>query len=121
MEWLRVGAAGLLGVWGRMGLDRLTLALDWPAPAGTFGVNALGCLAAGFLLGVPSNLLSAEWRVPVMTGFLGGFTTYSAFSAQVVNFASRNELGSALFYGIATPTVAILAAWLGRTLSSQLF
>jgi CrcB protein len=70
----------------------------WPAvPLGTLAANLVG----GYLIGVAfayfagHPLLSAEWRLLVITGFLGGLTTFSTFSLEVVVAAQRGEVASA--------------------------
>ena len=66
----------------------------WPAvPLGTLAANLVGGyligLAFAYFAGHP--LLSAEWRLLVITGFLGGLTTFSTFSAEVVSLLARGE------------------------------
>jgi CrcB protein len=70
----------------------------WPAvPLGTLAANLVGGyligLAFAYFAGHP--LLSAEWRLLVITGFLGGLTTFSTFSLEVVVAAQRGEVASA--------------------------
>ncbi len=119
-----VGAAlGALARWGLgLGLNHLLPQL----PLGTLVAN----LAGGYLVGVAVGLfaqhpgLPAEWRLLAITGFLGGLTTFSTFSAEVVQAAQAGRPGWAL--GIAAThlagslllTVAGLAtvgAWRGAT------
>ena len=70
----------------------------WPSvPLGTLAANLVG----GGLIGVAfayfsmQPMLSPEWRLLVITGFLGGLTTFSTFSIEVVTAAQRGELASA--------------------------
>jgi CrcB protein len=64
-------------------------------PLGTVAANLVG----GLLVGVASafftqhTALAPEWRLLVITGFLGGLTTFSTFSAEVVNLIGRHEYG----------------------------
>ena len=79
----------LLGTW----LNHL-----WPSvPLGTLAANVVGGyligLAFAYFAGHPT--LSPEWRLLVITGFLGGLTTFSTFSLEVVDAAQRGDLASA--------------------------
>jgi CrcB protein len=71
----------------------------WPSvPLGTLAANLIG----GYLIGVAfagfagHPLLSPEWRLLIITGFLGGLTTFSTFSIEVVSAAQRGDVASAL-------------------------
>lgn len=71
----------------------------WPAvPPGTLAANLVGGyligLAVAFFAGNPQ--LSPEWRLLIITGFLGGLTTFSTFSAEVVANLQRGDLLMAL-------------------------
>lgn len=67
-------------------------------PAGTFLVNIVGCLLAGFLFGLAAERAAFPpvLRLLVMTGFLGGFTTFSAFSLETVNLMRDGSWAIAL-------------------------
>jgi fluoride exporter len=91
-----VGAAlGALLRWGlSAGLNHI-----WPAlPPGTLAANLLG----GYLVGVAMAVFAQspqwapEWRLLVMTGFLGGLTTFSTFSAEVVQALQQGRTAWAL-------------------------
>jgi CrcB protein len=64
-------------------------------PLGTVAANLIG----GLLIGVASSVfthnaaLAPEWRLLVITGFLGGLTTFSTFSVEVVTLIGRHEYG----------------------------
>ena len=89
-QWLAVGAGAALGAWTRWGLG---IALNASIiPLGTLIVNLLGGflmgLALAFFVTTPSH---NELRLFVMTGFLGGLTTFSAFSAEAVTLLHKQE------------------------------
>ncbi|MBM3364060.1 MAG: fluoride efflux transporter CrcB [Betaproteobacteria bacterium] len=67
-------------------------------PWGTLAANLLGGYLVGLALGVLQTLpdLDPVWRLMLITGFLGGLTTFSAFSAEVVHFITEGRFGLAL-------------------------
>ncbi len=95
LNFLAVGIGATFGAWLRwlMGLRLNTAAWPW----GTFAVN----LAGGYLIGLVLGLVAAhpEWpawvRLGLITGFLGGLTTFSTFSAEVVQYLERGQYGAA--------------------------
>lgn len=84
-------------------------------PWGTLIVNVLGGLVIGGLTGLAAARLdlSAEGRLLLVTGFLGGFTTFSAFSLEVVLLIERHEWAAAGAYVIASVVGSVGAALVG--------
>jgi CrcB protein len=93
MSWLAIGCGATLGAWlrWRLGLWLADLHRHWPI--GTLAANLIGAYLAGiavaFFSGHPS--LSPEWRLFAITGFLGGLTTFSTFSAEAVLLLQRGD------------------------------
>ena len=89
-QWLAVGAGAALGAWGRWGLGIAFNATM--LPMGTLIANLGGGLLIGmamaYFIGVSNQ---NELRLFVMTGFLGGLTTFSAFSAEAFNLLNKQE------------------------------
>ena len=94
MQWLAIGLGAALGACLRGYLARFNPLHHW-IPLGTLGANVLGGLLIGLALvwfeRMGSNL-SDHVRVFVITGFLGGLTTFSTFSAEVFTFNSAGKL-----------------------------
>ena len=98
----------------RAGFNYATVWMVSSLPLGTFISNMVG----GYLIGVAVAFfgnnphLSPEWKLLVVTGFLGGLTTFSSFSAEVVGFMQRGEftwaLGTALLNLIGSLTLTFL-------------
>jgi CrcB protein len=115
---LLVGLGGCVGSVVRYKLGGWVLhhhAEDWRFPAGTFLVNVLGCLIAGILSGLAErqHLFSPDTRLLLFTGFLGGFTTFSAFGVETVFLLRRGEVSVALGYVLSSVACGILFLWLG--------
>jgi fluoride exporter len=107
----------LVGLGGAVGsMLRAGLAMAWPAPWATLGVNLVGSLAIGLLA---ARLLpgDAAWWL-LATGLLGGFTTFSAFTLDAVRLVEAGRPAGALLYVGGSVGVGLLACalglWLGR-------
>jgi CrcB protein len=108
--------AGLRYAFGLAAARALGSAFPW----GTFLVNLAGGLGAGLLLGflLARGDAADPWRLFLGVGLLGGFTTFSAFSAETAYLLQRGEIASAAFYVLASVigAVGLLFAglWLAR-------
>ncbi len=93
-----VGLGAACGAWLRWGLGLLLNAVYPAIPMGTLAANLLG----GYLIGLALAWLAQhpglapEWRLLVITGFLGGLTTFSTFSAEVFTLLARTQYALAL-------------------------
>lgn len=119
-SWLLIGAGGFVGSVARFLLQQAVQA-RWPLawPVGTGAVNVLGCLMAGALLGwLERQELGAGWRLLLITGFCGGFTTFSAFALENVSLLKGGQPVLALAYATGSVLLGVLAAaggyWLAR-------
>ena len=113
MTTLFVAVGGLLGVLSRWGISRLTLhseALIWS----TVGINITGSFLLGLL--AAEHWFGSNMREGLGVGFLGGFTTFSTFSVQIVLEADAGEPGRAVAYLLASVGGGVLAAAAGYAL-----
>ena len=123
--FLAVALGGALGASLRHGVGLLSLRhmpLGWPW--GTFTVNIVGGLAMGLLAGWLAQRAegtSQTLRLFLATGILGGFTTFSAFSLEMMNFIRAGETGKAAVYAGLSVVLACGALALGLILARKLF
>jgi CrcB protein len=100
-------AAGALGALTRGEIGEVCMRRLGPGwPWGTFVVNLLGAFALGLVV----DALGADARAVLGTGFLGGFTTYSAFAVETVLLAERGRTTAAVAYASASLVLGTLAA-----------
>ena len=90
-----VALGGAIGSVCRFKLSGLVLyqTLDWRFPLGTFLVNVIGCLVIGVLAGLilKFEMFSSQSRLFMITGIMGGFTTFSAFGLETFNLIREKE------------------------------
>ncbi len=114
LDALSVGVGGALGAWVRWRLSTALNALSLRLPPGTLAAN----LAGGFLMGVLSEGLVLHWvpealRLLLLTGFLGGLTTFSTFSAEVVNSFRHGRRTAALIEVLVHTGGSLGLTWAG--------
>ncbi len=86
-----------------------------PFPFGTFSVNIIGCLLIGIFFGLAEkeNLLNAEIRLFLITGFCGGFTTFSSFSIENIALLRSGEPAYFFLYTIGSVALGLLTTFFG--------
>ncbi|MCC8987176.1 MAG: fluoride efflux transporter CrcB [Candidatus Contendobacter sp.] len=122
--FLAIGIGAALGAWLRWGLGLLLNSVFPTLPLGTLTANLLG----GFLMGIAMQLLlehtvlPPELRLAITTGFLGGLTTFSTFSAETVILLLRGEylwtLAIVLVHVIGSITMTLLGIVITKGLTT---
>ena len=116
---LLVMIGGAVGAGARHLTGRATLSLLGPGyPFGTLAVNLVGGFAMGLLVGALARMSvpGENWRLLLGVGVLGGYTTFSAFSLDVVNMMQRGDLGVAALYITISVIGSIAALFAGLAL-----
>ena len=87
-------------------------------PWGTFLINITGSTVMGLIAGYLAfkGEASQPWRLFLMTGILGGYTTFSAFSLDAALLYERGEVGLALLYVLGSVVLAIAGLFAGLAL-----
>lgn len=111
--FLAIGIGGAVGCWLRWGLGAVFNPWFPTLPLGTLAANLAGALLMGCALGVFDHFqtLPPALRLLVFTGFLGGLTTFSTFSAEAVTLLLRQQ-----YLWFSAHVAAHLAGSLGMTI-----
>lgn len=114
--WLLVMIGGAIGSLARFGLSSFIVRQVNPVnfPWGTFSVNIVGCALAGVFLVTAEHLpsVSQDARIFIVTGLLGGFTTFSAFGIETLGLIRRGDWLIAASYAGCSVVAGVLAMWL---------
>lgn len=119
MTFIAIGLGAAIGAWLRYGLGLWFNPAIPELPLGTLAANLIG----GYLVGLAVAFfaqhpgLSPEWRLFFITGFLGGLTTFSTFSAETVTLLMRGQYG----WGTAIIVVHLGGSLLMTVLGLQTF
>ena len=118
MSFVAVGIGAVLGAWLRWGLSVLMNPIHSHLPLGTIVANLGGGLVIGAALAFfnAHPALAPEWRLLVVTGFLGALTTFSTFSAEAMLLLQRGEYLWAFGHSAAHLFGSILCCILGFAL-----
>jgi CrcB protein len=84
-------------------------------PLATFTANMLGCLLIGLLLGyfTKNQNIPSDWSLLLITGFCGGFTTFSTFSSENLNLIQTGNYFTAMAYILGSLVLGVLAVFAG--------
>ena len=113
---LLIGTGGFIGSVARFLVSRLNTHIEWfSIPIGTLTVNVLGSLLIGFLIGISekSPVLTVEWRMFLMVGLCGGFTTFSSFSGENLVLLKNGQILPLLLYTGLSIFLGFTAVYLG--------
>ena len=117
-----MGVGAALGAWLRWGLSTWLNPRIAHFPLGTLTAN----LAGGYLIGLAvayfltRHDLPPQWRLFVVTGFLGGLTTFSSYGLQTFTLLREGETFMASVNLIISNVVGLFLVWTGYTLSKSL-
>ena len=125
MIWIvaQVALGGALGSLGRYGLQLASLRAMGPAfPVGTLALNVLGCFVMGLLFVWLTERGLMRFAPFLITGILGGFTTFSAFSLDAFLLWEKGQMVGAAGYVLASVLLSLVAVgagvWLMRMVVS---
>lgn len=118
MRIVAVGLGGAIGSMLRYALAGLVQRSVVSFPLGTLSVNVIGCLAIGFLSErMTDAAIDPVYRVGLLVGVLGGFTTFSTFSLETLKLAEERQYTLAALNVAASVASCLVAAWMGQRLA----
>jgi len=119
--WLWVGLGGALGSMLRYGTGLLLAPAGSSFPWGTFAVNIIGSFIIGLLYGVAAQgHMPTHWRLLLTTGFCGGFTTFSTFSYENLQYFTGGQYWHFGLYAGLSLVLGLLAVAGGAALGTTL-
>ena len=118
-DLLLVGIGGAAGSIVRYATHKwITMLYPHAFPAGTFFVNIAGCFLIGLLFGLSAKheYLSPAFRLLLMTGFCGGFTTFSAFTLEGMELLQQQKFFIFAMYFALSVFLGLIATFAGARL-----
>ena len=109
---LRYGVAG--------GIHRLG---NGSFPVGTLSVNVIGCILIGFLAALFTGpvQIREDYRLAIVVGLLGGFTTFSSYAYEAISMANGGQFGFAALKVLLSNGLGLAAAWFGMRLAPAVY
>jgi CrcB protein len=121
--YLAIAIGGTLGCWARYAMTNLIQAIyGRDFPYATLTINVLGSFLMGFLFieTVERLTISPHFRIGVLTGFLGGFTTFSTFAMETLLLSEQGEGAKGMLYAALSLGLGFLAAFAGAYIARNL-
>lgn len=114
LKFLLVFLGGGLGSIFRFGIAELVDQLNWHFPFATFLANVISCFVLGFLLAfIWNDQLGDPYKWLLITGFCGGFSTFSTFTGETYLLAQSGQLTLAAFNILGSLIICTLSLFLG--------
>ena len=121
--YVAIAIGGTLGCWARYAQSNLVQAVfGRDFPLATLSINVIGSFLMGFLFIVTLErlMIPPSVRVGVLTGVLGGYTTFSTFEMETLLLAENGEFLKAAFYVVLSVVIGFAAAFGGAYLARSL-
>jgi CrcB protein len=121
--YIAIAIGGTLGCWARYAMTNLVQAIWGNAfPYATLSINLLGSFAMGFLFieTLERLTIAPELRTGILTGILGGFTTFSTFEMETFLLVEQGSFGKAGLYVVLSVGLGFLGAFGGAYLARNL-
>ncbi len=114
--YVTIAIGGVFGCWARYAMTNSVQGLLGRAfPYATLSINILACLLIGFLFTITMEriIIAPTIRLGILTGFLGGFSTFSTFAMETFLLAEQGEWGRSALYVFLSLLLGLLATFVG--------
>jgi fluoride exporter len=121
--YLAIAIGGTLGCWARYAMTNLVQAIyGREFPYATLSINVLACFMMGFLFveTLERLTISPVLRIGILTGFIGGFSTFSTFAMETLLLAEQGEAGQSVLYIVISLVLGMLATFGGAYIARNL-
>jgi CrcB protein len=121
--YIAIAVGGTVGCWARYAMTNLVQAIyGKDFPYATMSINLLGSFLMGFLFieALEKLTISPELRTGILTGILGGFTTFSTFEMETLLLVEQGSFGKAALYVLLSVGLCFLGAFGGAYLARNL-
>jgi CrcB protein len=123
-KWLLIAVGGAFGSILRYAIQGwMQRAINTNFPLGTLVVNLIGCALIGFLTATLTGpkMIREEYRIGIIVGVLGGFTTFSAFGFETFSLANDRQFAFAALNIVLSCGLGLLAVWAGYRAAEFLY
>ncbi len=124
MDYVWVGLGGLLGANLRYGLGRAIIDRFGAAfPYATFAINLTGSFLIGIIFTtiLERTTIDPFWRLLLVVGFLGGYTTFSSYNFEAIELLERGDWVRAVAYVVGSNALGLIACYAGIRLARGMF
>jgi CrcB protein len=124
IKWLLIAAGGAFGSILRYALQGwVQRSTNSSFPIGTLAVNIIGCALIGFLTATFTGpkLIREEYRIGLIVGILGGFTTFSAFGLETFSLTNDRQFALAALNVVLSCGLGLIAVWAGYRAAEFLY
>ncbi|WP_089174958.1 fluoride efflux transporter CrcB [Bosea sp. AS-1] len=121
--YLAIAFFGVLGCWARFAQTNLVQAVyGRDFPYATLSINVMACFAMGFLFieTLERLTISPTLRTGILTGFIGGYSTFSTFEMETLLLAEGGEILKAVIYVVISVVLGFVAAFAGAYIARNL-
>ena len=121
--YIAIAIGGILGCWARYAMTNLVQAIyGRDFPYATLSINVLACFLMGFFFveTLQRLTISPVLRIGILTGFIGGFSTFSTFAMETLLLAEQGDASKSVLYVVLSIALGMIATFGGAYIARNL-